>query len=63
MILTGAMDARAVAGLRDRFRGACKVPTRAARPDRRAGLWAASEELVWPHLEQAAGRTQGSETA
>jgi NAD(P)-dependent dehydrogenase (short-subunit alcohol dehydrogenase family) len=40
-----------------------KVPARATRPDRRAGLWAASEELVRPYIEQASGRTQGSGTA
>ena len=37
-----------------------KVPARARRPERRAGLWAASEELVRPYLAQGAGRGSGT---
>ncbi len=40
-----------------------KVPERARRPERRAGLWAASEDLVRPFLEQAPGRPEGAGTA
>lgn len=40
-----------------------RVPARATRLERRAGLWAASEELVRPYLEQAAGETRRSGTA
>jgi NAD(P)-dependent dehydrogenase (short-subunit alcohol dehydrogenase family) len=36
-----------------------KVPARARRPERRAGLWAASEELVRPYLAQGVGTAQG----
>jgi NAD(P)-dependent dehydrogenase (short-subunit alcohol dehydrogenase family) len=39
------------------------VPARARRPERRAGLWAASEELVRPYLTQGAGMNQGWGTA
>ena len=40
-----------------------KVPARATRPERRAGLWAASEELVRPYLARAAGKAQRPGTA
>jgi NAD(P)-dependent dehydrogenase (short-subunit alcohol dehydrogenase family) len=36
-----------------------KVPARARRPERRAGLWAASEELVRPYLARDVGMDRG----
>ena len=36
-----------------------KVPARAKRPERRTGLWAASEELVRPYLTPVAHKTKG----
>jgi NAD(P)-dependent dehydrogenase (short-subunit alcohol dehydrogenase family) len=52
-----AQDPRAV-GTRGRFYGPQlkerPVPARARRTDRRAGLWAASEDLVRPYLTETA---------
>jgi NAD(P)-dependent dehydrogenase (short-subunit alcohol dehydrogenase family) len=51
-----AQDAQAV-GTGGRFYGPRLkqrlVPARAQRPERRNGLWAASEDLVWPYLLEA----------
>ena len=35
------------------------VPARASRPERRGGLWAASEEIVRPYLARTADATEG----
>ena len=55
-----AQDAGA-AGTGGRFYGPKlrqrKIPARARRPERRVGLWAASEELVRPYLPQATATT------
>jgi NAD(P)-dependent dehydrogenase (short-subunit alcohol dehydrogenase family) len=36
-----------------------RVPERARKPERRSGLWAASEELVRPYLTQVQARSRG----
>jgi NAD(P)-dependent dehydrogenase (short-subunit alcohol dehydrogenase family) len=57
-----AQDARAT-GIGGRFYGPNqkerKVPERARRPERRGGLWAASEELVRQYLTQAEVEAKG----
>jgi NAD(P)-dependent dehydrogenase (short-subunit alcohol dehydrogenase family) len=57
-----AQDTRAT-GTGGRFYGPKlrerKVPKRAERPERRGGLWAASEEIVRPYLARTADATEG----
>jgi hypothetical protein len=58
-----AQDTRA-AGTGGRFFGPelkeRAVPGRASRPERRGGLWAASEEIVRPYLTQNEAESKGA---